>query len=37
MKNKKGFSDIDMLKIIAVFLLLLIGYIIIRAFMAKGV
>lgn len=37
MKNKRAFTDIDMLKIIAVFLLLLIGYIIVRAFMAKGV
>ena len=37
MKNKRAFSDRDMLKVIIVFLLLFMVYIIVRAFMAKGV
>jgi len=33
--NKKAFSDIDMLKVIALILLLILGFIIIKAFLAN--
>jgi len=36
MKNKKGFSDIDMLKVIGFILIIVLGFVIVRAFITRG-